>query len=57
MNNKFEQLKQVVASLEEDSKKFYESNNKAAGTRLRKGLMEIKNLAGEARTQVSELKK
>jgi len=31
--------------------------NKAAGTRLRKGLQEVKNLAQEIRVDVSEKKK
>ena len=53
----FENLKTLVASLEEDAKKFYDKNNKAAGTRLRKGCQEIKNLCQTIRVEVSELKK
>ena len=37
--------------------KFYGKGNKAAGTRLRKGLQEIKNLSQEIRVNVSEMKK
>ena len=36
---------------------IYTKGNKAAGTRLRKGLQEIKNLAQEIRVDVSEKKK
>ena len=39
---KFEELKTLVSSLEEDATKFYEKSNKAAGTRLRKGCQEVK---------------
>ena len=41
---KFEELKALVVSLEEDVVKFYDKGNKAAGTRLRKGCQDIKNL-------------
>ncbi len=53
----FENLKTLVANLEEDATKFYDKNNKAAGTRLRKGCQEIKNLCQTIRVEVSELKK
>ena len=53
----FETLKTLVANLEEDSVKFYEKNNKAAGTRVRKGCQDIKNLCQTMRIEVSELKK
>ena len=53
----FENLKSLVASLEEDVTKFYEKNNKAAGTRVRKGCQEIKNLCQTIRVEVSERKK
>lgn len=53
---KFNELKTMIASLEGDAKKFYEGGNKAAGTRLRKAMMEIKNLTSEIRKEVSEIK-
>ena len=53
----FENLKTLVASLEEDVTKFYDKGNKAAGTRVRKGCQEIKNLCQTIRLEVSELKK
>ncbi len=55
--NKYKELQQKLASVEEDAKKFYDSGNKAAGTRLRKAMMELKNMAQDIRTEVSELKK
>ncbi len=54
---KFEELKTLVDSLEDDATKFYDKGNKAAGTRLRKGCQAIKNVCQEMRIEVSELKK
>jgi hypothetical protein len=55
--DKFNELKALVASLEEDATKFYEKENKAAGVRLRKGLQEIKSMAQALRLDVSDKKK
>jgi len=52
----YERLKELVASLEDDASKFYEKGNKAAGTRLRKGLQDVKNLCQEIRVDVSNVK-
>jgi hypothetical protein len=54
--DKFNELKALVVSLEEDATKFYEKENKAAGVRLRKGLQEIKSMAQALRLDVSEKK-
>lgn len=54
---RFEDLKAKLAEIEAEAEKFYSKGNKAAGTRLRKGLQEIKNLAQEIRVDVSEKKK
>jgi hypothetical protein len=54
---KYEELVALVESLREDAEKFYDRDNKTAGTRLRKGCQEVKNLCQEIRVQVSELKK
>lgn len=54
---KFNELKALVASLEEDATKFYTKDNKAAGVRLRKGLQEIKTIAQALRFDVSEKNK
>lgn len=53
----FNDLKALVAGLEEDATKFYEKNNKAAGVRLRKGLQDIKSMAQALRVDVSEKNK
>ena len=52
----FAKLKDLVASTETDAVAFHEKGNKAAGTRLRKALQEIKVLAQAARAEVTELK-
>ena len=53
---KFEELKTLVGDLEDDAVKFYDKGNKAAGTRLRKGCQNVKNICQEIRVEVSELK-
>ena len=54
--NRFEELKNLVMSLEEDFMKFYEKGNNAAGTRVRKGMQELKTLAQDIRVQVQDIK-
>ena len=53
---KFEELKILVASLETDADKFYNKANNAAGTRIRKGMQDLKNLAQAIRLEVQETK-
>jgi hypothetical protein len=50
---KFNDLKELIAGLEEDANKFYDKGNKAAGVRLRKGLQEIRTLSQALRQDVS----
>ncbi len=54
--NRFEQIKNLVMSLEADFVKFYDKNNQAAGTRVRKGMQDLKTLAQEIRVEVQESK-
>lgn len=53
---RFDQIRDLVMSLEGDFQKFYEKENQAAGTRVRKGMQELKNLAQEIRVEVQETK-
>jgi hypothetical protein len=53
---KFEKVKQLVASIEADADKFYNKANGAAGTRIRKGMQDLKVLATEIRKEVTERK-
>ncbi|SET40036.1 Histone H1-like protein Hc1 [Hymenobacter actinosclerus] len=52
----FSKLKDLVMSLEGDFEKFYDKQNSAAGTRVRKGMQELKNMAQEIRTEVQNKK-
>ena len=54
--DKFNELKGIVDALEADFGKFYNDGNNAAGTRVRKGMQDLKNLAQEIRLNVQEIK-
>ncbi|MCC9135271.1 histone H1 [Pontibacter silvestris] len=56
MDNNFSKLKDLVLSLESDFEKFYEKNNAAAGTRVRKGMQDLKNMAQDIRKEVQDIK-
>lgn len=53
---KLQELKDLLTSLEGDFDKFYNKGNSAAGTRIRKGMQDVKNLAQVIRTEVQEVK-
>jgi hypothetical protein len=53
---KFEELKALIALIELDADKFYNKANSAAGTRVRKGMQDLKNIAQSIRAEVQELK-
>lgn len=53
---KFEKVKQLVADIETDATKFYNQNNGAAGTRVRKAMQDLKVLAAEIRKEITEKK-
>ncbi|TVQ66557.1 MAG: histone H1 [Balneolaceae bacterium] len=54
--NRVEELKTLITGLEEEMVKFYEKGNKAAGTRARKSLQDLKNLSQEIRLEIQEHK-
>lgn len=54
--SRFSQVKDLVMGLEADFEKFYEKGNQAAGTRVRKGMQELKNLAQDIRKEVQDKK-
>lgn len=54
--SRFEQLKDMVMAMEDDFSKFYDKKNQAAGTRVRKGMQDMKNLAQEIRVEVQNMK-
>lgn len=53
---KFNELKNLMASIESDADKFYNKANSAAGTRVRKGMQDLKNLAQEIRLEIQDSK-
>ena len=57
MQNLIDQITEVIANIQEDVTKFDEKGNKAAGTRVRKGMQTIKALAQDVRVAVSEANK
>ena len=57
MSMKFQQLQEAIQNVAEDIDKFYNKENKAAGTRIRKAMQDIKKLAQEIRIEVQSAKK
>ncbi len=53
---RFDELRDLVMNLEADFQKFYDKGNQAAGTRVRKGMQELKNLAQDIRVEVQDIK-
>jgi hypothetical protein len=56
MSEKYYKLIEYLKSLEPDVQKFYDKGQAAAGTRLRKGMSELKNMAQEIRVEVQNIK-
>ena len=54
--NRFEELKDLIMGLEDDFSKFYDKDVQAAGTRVRKGMQEMKTIAQDIRKEVQEMK-
>jgi hypothetical protein len=52
----YEELKAMLASMEEDFRKFYEKGNKSAGTRVRKHMADLKRKAQDIRVEVQNMK-
>ena len=55
-DERYNQLTDILEGAEEDLMKFYEKGNKAAGTRARKSLMELKKLSHEIRQEIQDIK-
>ncbi|MDX2086445.1 MAG: hypothetical protein SFX73_01290 [Kofleriaceae bacterium] len=53
---RYAELQQLVASMAADFQKFYQDGNKAAGTRVRAAMQELKTFAQTVRNEVSEIK-
>jgi len=53
---RYEQIFGLIQGLEADFQKFYDKDNQAAGTRIRKGMQELKVLAQDIRIEVQNIK-
>lgn len=56
MQEQFEELKRIVAEIELDVDKFNNKNNKSAGLRVRKSMLEVKNIAQSIRKFILDKK-
>jgi hypothetical protein len=54
--SRLDELKQILSSVEADFDKFYNNNNQAAGTRIRKAMQDLKKKAQDVRSEVQEIK-
>lgn len=54
--SRLDEVKTLMSSLEEDLVKFYDKGNKAAGTRARKQLQDLKKLAQDIRVEIQNMK-
>lgn len=54
--SRIEEVKNLMTELEEDLEKFYDKGNKAAGTRARKQLQELKKLSQDIRIEIQNIK-
>lgn len=54
--SRFAELQQLVAGMASDFEKFYKDGNKAAGTRVRNSMQELKAFAQTVREEVLTLR-
>ena len=55
-HERYQELLGILEEAKEDFEKFYEKQNKAAGTRVRKRMQEIKKKAQDVRVEVQDIK-
>ncbi|TRZ64338.1 histone H1 [bacterium] len=53
---KFSQLQSILDGMKHDIEKFYDKEQNAAGTRLRKELNNLRKLAADIRKDIQELR-
>jgi hypothetical protein len=53
---RFSELQRLVAAMAPDFEKFYKDGNKAAGTRVRNAMQELKSFAQTIRNEVQSIK-
>jgi len=54
--SRIDDVKNLVSELEVDLEKFYDKGNKAAGTRARKQLQDLKKLSQDIRLEIQNIK-
>ncbi|NUQ80256.1 MAG: histone H1 [Bacteroidetes bacterium] len=54
--NRYSDLSNLLEGAQKDFAAFYEKGNKAAGTRVRKAMNDLKALASDIRKEVQDLK-
>ena len=54
--SRVDELKGLVEDVSAENEKFYDKGNKAAGTRARKGLQDLKKLAQDIRLEIQAKK-
>ncbi|MEX0823275.1 MAG: histone H1 [Balneolaceae bacterium] len=54
--SRIDEVKNLMTELEDDLDKFYNKGNKAAGTRARKQLQDLKKLSQEIRLEIQDIK-
>lgn len=57
MSDSYQNLFDHLRTLEQDVEKFYAKGQAAAGTRVRKGLSELKKMAQDMRNEIQDIKK
>ncbi len=57
MAKRYDELKEMVETLAMDMEKFYDKGVKAAGTRIRKRMLELREYANQVRKEVLEIQK
>lgn len=55
--SRYDELRRKVEDMGDDFQKFYEKGNKAAGTRVRKAMQDLKQFAQDVRNEVQDKKK
>ena len=53
---RYAELQKLVAGMAADFQKFYNDGNKAAGTRVRNAMQDLKKFAQDVRNEVSKMK-
>jgi hypothetical protein len=54
--SRIDEIKNLVDAATTEMEKFYDKGNKAAGTRARKNLQDLKKLAQEVRLEIQNMK-